>query len=558
MVYFSLVASCFILVATAAQSIKQRPTSRNTSAAPIVVQSSQYFDGDNGNWSTIAIRVGTPEQTVRVFVSTNSPITAVVQPAGCEAKANPTGVPVNCVDSRGGTFDSTKSSTWNRRGHFELNGGNGVGFEANLGYSLNLNYGLDVIALGYRDGVGSQRLSNQTVAGFNLPDPFYLGFLGIGVEPVIYKEFGNYSAPSFFEQLAIDGLIPGLSWSYTAGAAYRLSAGQSMQLIFGGYDASRFIPNNVHFTLKEDSTRDIVVGVQSILYAKRETNLTTLLPDPIYAFVESTDPNIWLPIESCLLFEKAFGLTWDESVSEYSLNSTQHNTLTRSNPTVTFRLAASTTGGATVDIILPFQSFVHQYPSVPNATYQFPLQRASNPSQYTFGRIFLQEAYLTVDYDQGNFSLSQCTFIDGAPSRVMSIPGTSASNESGSGTGDVPNVPTGESPRRPIPIIVSGVVVPTIFIIIICAVGFWFWKKKQRDKKRKAGESSVGSAVSVGVDETAMNNPTTGRLVEVDGRDKTRELPELPELPEHDASHKLASNDVTHELASNDVPHELV
>jgi hypothetical protein len=41
------------------------------------------------------------------------------------------------------------------------------------------------------------------------------------VEPVIYGTFGNYSAPSFFKQLADNGAIPGLSWSYTAGASYR-------------------------------------------------------------------------------------------------------------------------------------------------------------------------------------------------------------------------------------------------------------------------------------------------------------------------------------------------
>jgi hypothetical protein len=127
-----------------------------------------------------------------------------------------------------------------------------------------------------------------------------------------------------------------------------------MQLIFGGYDSSRFVPNNVRFTLSADVTRDIVVGVQSIFHT--ETTTTALLPTPIYAFVESTDPNIWLPLESCLLFEEAFGLTWDNSTSKYLLNDTQYNSLSKSNPTVIFRLAVSTAGGTTVDITLPFRN----------------------------------------------------------------------------------------------------------------------------------------------------------------------------------------------------------
>jgi hypothetical protein len=131
-------------------------------------------EGDSGNWSTINIRVGSPAQSVRVFVSTNSPITGVVRPSGCDIEANPKGVPENCVNSRGGTFNSNESSTWVNSGWFTLNGGNGVGFEANLGYSLFLNYGLDTIALGYQDGPNSPTLSKQTVAAYNLPNPLYL------------------------------------------------------------------------------------------------------------------------------------------------------------------------------------------------------------------------------------------------------------------------------------------------------------------------------------------------------------------------------------------------
>jgi hypothetical protein len=47
---------------------------------------------------------------------------------------------------------------------------------------------------------------------------------GLGTQRQIYETFGNYSVPSFFEALRTQNLIPGLSWSYTAGAYYSKSS----------------------------------------------------------------------------------------------------------------------------------------------------------------------------------------------------------------------------------------------------------------------------------------------------------------------------------------------
>jgi hypothetical protein len=278
-----------------------------------------------------------------------------------------------------------------------------------------------------------------------------------------------------------------------------------MQLIFGGYDASRFVPNNVHFTLSTDVTRDIVVGIQSILHTG--TTTTELLPTPIYAFVESTDPNIWLPLESCLLFEEIFGLTWDNSTSKYLLNDTQYSILSKSNPTVTFRIAVSIAGGTTGDITLPFKAFVlrAKYPYVPNATYYFPLKRASDASQYTLGRVFLQEAYLTVDYDRNNFSLSQCTFDQGAPPQILSIVGTTVNNEASDGTADIPSTPRGDSHGRPIAIIVSCASV-SILVVIACGTGFWWWKK------RKGSKTDIAKPTPEGPTEPIDDNPSEDPL----------------------------------------------
>jgi hypothetical protein len=231
----------------------------------------------------------------------------------------------------------------------------------------------------------------------------------MGTQPVNYSSIGNFSAPSYFSSLRAQNIIPSLSWSYTAGAKYRriylssraelfadtsagLKAGQYAQLIFGGFDSSRFAPNSANFNLASDINRDIVVAVQSIVYSS--TTQANLLPTPIYAFIESTDPNFWLPSEACLAFEKAFGISVDNSTGLYLINTTHYNDLSTANPTVTFTLANSLDGGESVNIQLPFNSFALQasYPFTPNNTYYFPLKKAVNETQYTLGRTFLQEA----------------------------------------------------------------------------------------------------------------------------------------------------------------------
>ena len=168
-------------------------------------------------------------------------------------------------------------------------------------------------------------------------------------------------------------------------------------LTFGGYDLSRQIPNNVTFDLAPDISRDLVVGLQTITSTAANGSAITLLPNGILTFIDSTFPYIYLPLESCQEFERAFDLTWNETALLYLVNDTLHESLIARNANFTFQIANALTGGPTVDIVLPYASFdlLASYPLVAgNATRYFPLQRATNNSQYTLGRTFLQEAYV--------------------------------------------------------------------------------------------------------------------------------------------------------------------
>ena len=167
-------------------------------------------------------------------------------------------------------------------------------------------------------------------------------------------------------------------------------------LTFGGYDASRFVPNNVSFSLAPDDSRDIVVGLQSITAKNANGSTTSLLPSPILTFIDSTVPYIYLPLEACQLFENAFGLVWNATLELYLVNDTLHESLLAKNPTFTFQIGDTTTGGPTVDIVLPYASFdlIGEYPFVNDTTRYFPIQ-PGNETQYTLGRTFLQEAYVS-------------------------------------------------------------------------------------------------------------------------------------------------------------------
>jgi hypothetical protein len=141
-----------------------------------------------------------------------------------------------------------------------------------------------------------------------------------------------------------------------------------------------------------DITRDLVVYLQSISYSGSTS--ATLLSDPILTFIDSTDPNLWMPGSVCDAFEKAFGLTMDTESGLYLVNDTHNAELLDSNAQVSFRLSDVATGGAAVTITLPYNAFAltAKAPLVNSSSHYFPLKRAANSTQYTLGRVFLQEA----------------------------------------------------------------------------------------------------------------------------------------------------------------------
>ena len=167
-------------------------------------------EGDDGQWSTFSLRVGTPGQVVRVLPSSAVSGTWVVLPSGCDDLSS------NCTsDARGVFFDPTHSSTWNASADYTLN------TEQNLGWNDSGSYGVDTLALGITNATGGPTLLSQAVVGIATTD-FYLGVFGMNPQPINLTNFSN-PHDSSLTSMKNQNLIPSLSWAYTAGAPYRIT-----------------------------------------------------------------------------------------------------------------------------------------------------------------------------------------------------------------------------------------------------------------------------------------------------------------------------------------------
>lgn len=170
-------------------------------------------DGDDGDWSSFTLRVGSPAQTVRVLPSTAGQQTWVVSPQGCPMDNNSTPTIPQCDQKRGGLFEPAHSKSWHPLGDFAL------GLEVNLENDKSAPYGLDTVALGFSDSFGGPTIPSQVVAAL-APYEHFLGLFGLGHQGTNISNFSD-PHPSFLSVMKNRSLIPSLSWAYTAGARYR-------------------------------------------------------------------------------------------------------------------------------------------------------------------------------------------------------------------------------------------------------------------------------------------------------------------------------------------------
>ncbi|TFA99716.1 hypothetical protein CCMA1212_008467 [Trichoderma ghanense] len=450
--------------------------------SPVSVSPSQFFEGPDGPWATFELRVGTPAQNLRVLPGTSSTQTVVVLPEGCQI-INVT----DCANSRGGLFNTSASKTWDEIGLF------GLGIENSLGYTDNGEFGHDTVGLGYL-GSGGPVVNNSVVAGV-ADTEFYLGMLGLNPHPTNFTT-QNDPQPSFMQLLKNGSAIPSLSYSYNAGASYRLNKALG-SLILGGYDTSAYQDTNSSYKFFSDQSRDLTIGVQSI-----STNASapdTVLQSSLTSmFIDSSVAELWLPLDTCKAFEKSFGLKYNSTLEMYLVSDSLHKSLVDSNPSVTFTITTAITGGSTFNITFPYASFdlTLTPPLVKKTSRYFPLRRAANDTQYILGRTFLQEAYLIVDYERGNFSVHPRVWNASAESNIVTIlpPGAKAS---------VPNAGSSHSLSGGA---IAGIVIGVCVVIAAIALAALRYLVVTRRKKKKADPD--------GVEIAAMSAPNAAAVAE--------------------------------------------
>ncbi|KAH9835972.1 putative peptidase A1 family protein [Teratosphaeria destructans] len=453
-----------------------------TLPAPISFAPDGNWDGIDGQWSTFTLRVGNPEQVIRTLISFQSYQTWVIGPQGCQT-AGDVGA---CTQQRGDSYNNQTSSTAEYIGIYDLI------VDEDLGLVSDAIFVYDTLGLG-RNGENGPTLRNTTV-GQMAADAFYLGMFGLDPKPTNFTSFSDGS-PSYMTLLKQQGYIPSISAGYTAGAQYRFT-GELASLILGGYDRAKFVPNEVEFDFAADSGKYLMVGLQSITTSSSVPSSpvgTELLPGAVYALLDTTVAEIWLPLEACRAFEEVFGIEYDNATELYLVNQTLHDKLKAANPTINFTLGQALTGGPTIQIELPYSAFdltaKPPYQYVSNNSYYFPLRRAANDTQYTIGRTFFQEAYLTVNWESQRFNVSQRIWNDTSSESIVTVPsfnGTSAAyiNPGIFKTGGKQGLSEGA---------MAGIAVGAFTALVLLVLFlFWIWLCRRKAARARAENEKLG------------------------------------------------------------------
>lgn len=201
--------------------------------------------------------------------------------------------------------------------------------------------------------------------------------------------------------------------------------------------------------------------------------------------IDSSTPFLWLPEAICDNFAQALNLTYNDTLQLYLYNNdSSPDDLESWNLTFTFTISNLPGGSDNLELTLPYDAFNLQlsYPfpnldanfTSPSINY-FPLRKAADPTQYVIGRSFLQETYLTVDYERNNFSLSQAIFTVEAVNNVNLLSITRPENSIWPGP---PGAPSSLSTGAKV-----GTAVGAVIITLLAAAAVWYFcvKKKRPD-----------------------------------------------------------------------------
>jgi hypothetical protein len=260
-------------------------------------------------------------------------------------------------------------------------------------------------------------------------------------------------------------------------------------LVLGGYDSSRFSQGGLSFTMPQSSS-SLSVNVKSIMVYpdpsvdQNQYSATVNNTGGFDAIVDSTLPYLWLPQAVCDQMAKIFRLNYDSKTDLYLVNDTNHQQNLAMNATVSFTLSNTADSSNSVSISVPYAAFdlEAQWPIYSTTTRYFPIKNSSN-GNFVLGRSFLQEAYLTVDYERQNFTISQATFNDPMPTpTIVAILPASGGPSPISAPGSTPG--QGGSKSGLGAGAIAGVAIAGVVCLIIIAILFYFFRRQKLKNKQ--------------------------------------------------------------------------
>ncbi|KAF2858919.1 acid protease, partial [Piedraia hortae CBS 480.64] len=379
-------------------------------ADPIYVPPSGRWDGADGKWSSFQMSVGNPPQRFRVLPAPVDTVVSVPLAAVCQN--NLFSQRKDCGDLRGvENYQGKSSPGFNATASIDNTNivGGPYTFPPYQRYFGNQTAGgasfwNDSVSIG-----DAHTVPKQLVAGINAQE-FLLGEMGLGRLETTLQQ-GMTPVLSLLSSLYDQKMIPRPGFAYTAGRSY-VHPPMNGSLVLGGFDKSGLTSNYATVTISSPDT--LPLRLYDLVAGPTLTSLQQRLishEDGITAYIDSSVAQLWLPNKTCDAIAAAFNLTYYDSSNYYGVPDEGTESLSiLQNATFTFTVGSvSDKTGNMVQIILPYSAFDYNlsFPIETSTVRYFPLRRALNDNQITLGRVFLQEAYIAVDWDAKQMVIGQ-------------------------------------------------------------------------------------------------------------------------------------------------------
>jgi hypothetical protein len=242
--------------------------------------------------------------------------------------------------------------------------------------------------------------------------------------------------------------------------------------------------------VKNSDYRDLQVSILEIT-ARDSTGRTvveTVNGSSINAAIDSTVSQMWLPLGVCDQLAATFNLTYDRITGLYTLNASAYQKLQDMNPTFTFKIAAADNSNGPTEITLPYAALdlVAEAPIYNQSTPYFPIRRAMNDSQLTLGRVFLQNAYLVVDWERNKFTIGPSS-INEDTYDIETI------SSKGQGNSDQTEA---SSHKRISAGAIAGIAVGAMSCLASTLAATWFYRRRRRSARALAATQNDDLAKS--------------------------------------------------------------